>query len=252
MDIEIAKLCAEASQCVYSEDKSEKSEKLKSIGFNLVQFFEGYGTEAFIASNREQVLLAFRGTEPDSLRDLGTDINIMMVHGACGSVHRGFHNAVTKVWSPIETEIRRQVTAEKALYITGHSMGGAEATDAAARLEFDIRPVHVSGVYTFGSPRLFSRLAADNYNRKCGHKTNRFVNNNDVVTRVPTKLRCGHAGKLCYFDHDGVLHFGDTLMWWTQFWDRIEGRLEAFLDLSPFDGISDNSMSKYLENINRA
>lgn len=44
------------------------------------------------------------------------------------------------------------------LFITGHSLGGALATIAAAYLAFDER-MKISGIYTIGSPRWDGRQA---------------------------------------------------------------------------------------------
>ncbi|CAN0537762.1 unnamed protein product, partial [Scytosiphon promiscuus] len=38
------------------------------------------------------------------------------------------------------------------LYLAGHSLGGALATNAAARLAF-LHDVNIAGIYTIGSPR---------------------------------------------------------------------------------------------------
>ena len=39
------------------------------------------------------------------------------------------------------------------LYITGHSLGGGLATNAAARLVYDNPPLNIAAMYTIGSPR---------------------------------------------------------------------------------------------------
>lgn len=39
------------------------------------------------------------------------------------------------------------------LFISGHSLGAALATIAAARLAFEHSDINVSGVYSLGSPR---------------------------------------------------------------------------------------------------
>jgi hypothetical protein len=80
----------------------------------------------------------------------------------------------------------------------------------------------------------------------------RFVNNNDVVTRVPLSTTYSHIGKLMYFDHNGKLHSDQELSWWDRFWDRTGGQLNSFLNLNPVDAITDHSMANYERNIKKA
>jgi len=80
----------------------------------------------------------------------------------------------------------------KKLYITGHSLGGAMATICASRMV--ARGIVVSGLYTFGSPR----VGDAEFVAHLGTTHFRFVNNNDIVTKAPP-LMCGfrHHGQEC-------------------------------------------------------
>lgn len=91
------------------------------------------------------------------------------------------------------------------LFISGHSLGAALATIAAARLAFLDNHIHISAVYTIGSPRVFGTEVADIFDATVNHGTKmkdkyfRFRNNNDIVPRVPP-LPYKHVGREIYFD----------------------------------------------------
>ncbi|MGH7128824.1 MAG: alpha/beta fold hydrolase, partial [Planctomycetaceae bacterium] len=143
------------------------------------------------------------------------------------------------------------------LFLTGHSMGGALATLAAARL--DSIGAHISGVYTFGSPRVGDRAFAQAYHKRLGHVTYRYRNNNDVFTLLPPaapawlrslcKLRrvpggYRHVGRLMYFDHCGKFHEDPGL--WERIVDAAQGRL-ADLGTWGTDGVKDHAIKRYVE-----
>jgi len=109
-----------------------------------------------------------------------------------------------------------------------------------------------SGIYiqakrtliTFGSPRVFSV----NYEFKYPFDTYRFINNNDIVTRIPPRaFGFKHIGEVFYFLEDGEFYNDPSS--WEMFLDRIKGRLDDLLELGT-DGFKDHSMNHYLNLVN--
>jgi hypothetical protein len=77
----------------------------------------------------------------------------------------------------------------------------------------------------------------------------RFVNNNDVVTRVPTrKTGFRHAGQILMFD--AFVNLQTDLHFWNQFLDRVVGRVADF-GKPGSDGVMDHSMVHYVEHLGR-
>ncbi len=174
-------------------------------GFQLVATFNSDDTQAYLASRPDQFsVLAFRGTT--DLRDWETNARIgrkvfhsnvplnrgrrRLDRGAAPEVfvHEGFLHAYEVCGDAIATAVNTAIPADRGLYITGHSLGGALAQIASAILERDT----LAACYTYGSPRVgtaaFDRVV------KCPHY--RGVNNWDIVPGVPLETPWGyqHSG----------------------------------------------------------
>jgi len=251
--VENAKFLAAASNLVYDDFNNPNIiNTIKSWGFekNKIRFFDSHGTQAFLAVDDEKIIISFRGTEPDKLEDWVSDAEVRKTSGPYGDVHRGFFKALGYVWPNIEDAIDDVRDKNQSIWITGHSLGAALATLATALIDTNEQALTVSGLYTFGSPRVGSHRFAKKFNAN-NKSVFRFVNNNDVVTRVPLSITYSHVGTLMYFDDAGELHTDKELSWWSVFWDRVEGQIDSFLHLNPADAITDHSMDKYEKNIKR-
>jgi hypothetical protein len=194
---------AEASTLAYA-DEVFAAEWFKKAGLDEVRFFDKRSTQCFVASNREFAVVAFRGSEVwrrrgandghDFAADFTTNANFWLVdwaHG--GKVHRGFKNALDEVWEDLFPYLGALHRRGCRIWMAGHSLGAALATLAADRFG------EVQGVYTFGSPRVGNRRFKENYSVR----TYRFVNGDDLVSRVPPAGLYEHVGEPKFIDHEG-------------------------------------------------
>jgi triacylglycerol lipase len=109
------------------------------------------------------------------------------------------------------------------------------------------KPVY--GLYTFGQPRVGDRNFERTFNLDCKPRAFRFVNNNDVVPRVPPReLGYSHVGTFLYFDTEGTVQSDPS--WWYRLLDSFKGRIEDFLKPGT-DGSKDHSMARYLANLEK-
>ncbi len=229
------------------EDEAPVKEKTQAWGFPDMRFFDKGDTQAFLIANATTLILAFRGTEPMKAKDWKADAKFRQVDAYGGEVHRGFKKALDQVVGDVEREIGALRTQGQALWVTGHSLGAALAILCVAYLKQ--RAVPVQGIYTFGAPRVGDKKFAQGFNADFAARTFRFVNNNDVVTRMPPRaLDYSHVGTVKYFDADG--HLQNDLSYWKRFLDRFEGRVDDFLKPGT-DGINDHSMDRYLACLER-
>jgi triacylglycerol lipase len=237
---------ARASSLAYQSPEVIQAE-VAQWGFPEFSFIDRKGSQAFLAGNIEMIIIAFRGTEPTMLQDWMTDVKMRRKAGPYGKVHRGFLQGFQVVWPEIRAVITNWQTQAQSLWLTGHSLGAALATLGMASLGEEAKPVN--GLYTFGQPRVGGKTFARNFDMDFKSRTFRFVNNNDVVTRVPTReMGFRHVGQVLMFDAFGKLQ--SDLHFWNQFLDRVVGRV-ADLGQPGTDGIKDHSMAQYLKHLGR-
>ena len=200
--------------------------------------------QAALIEHEDYLCMAFRGT--DEFSDWLDNINAFSTKELFGEFHRGFWNSVEDVWRPINKKFRSlQKKNKRPLFITGHSLGGAMATIAAAKLIHVDRPF--TSVYTFGQPRALSRETAQVFNVECKSRFFRFHNNNDIVTRVPARLMgYSHVGDYLYITEEKEIH--REVGFWFRFLDQIDGAVKDVKEKG-FDGIKDHDMNEYLKAI---
>lgn len=146
------------------------------------------------------VLVAFRGTEPDIIKDWLTDGNVVLVPSPVGRLHAGFLRAFNTVAPRILNDLRSSPdTTGKPLWFTGHSLGAALSTIMAASCVN--AGLSIAGHYNFRSPRVGDSSFTSFYNERCASVTFRFVNNNDIVPRIPPRgLSYDHVDFKRYLD----------------------------------------------------
>jgi hypothetical protein len=189
-------------------------------------------------------ILCFRGTEPKNVINwLGSASFEMEPFESSGRVHGGFQRGIAALWE----KVRSQLTALKngqpigdvietslpkrrdpshqpsrsgggaeplskleALYITGHSLGGALAVLAAARIhtDSDLQDFQglLRGVYTFGQPMVGDRGFKQSFRAEFGDKLFRHVYKNDIAPSFPPRT----AGP---YEHFGSEYRSTPLGW---------------------------------------
>ena len=240
MDLSKAVLAAELSRLVYS-NYTDVEIYLRENGYDHWAWFDVDGTQAFSCRKHKstEIFITFRGTEPKQITDILADAKAWRKPSReKGLVHFGFAQALDKVYDKIVHWIDEQKLDDATITCTGHSLGAALATIMASRLD-------ANELYTFGSPRVGNRDFVKEM-KKDGVKHYRFVNNNDVVTRIPFPIRFRHSGKLVYINHYGNIR---KMTPWQRTKDKCRGRWRSFKKGQPFDGVFDHSVNLYYEKL---
>ena len=227
---------AESSLLAYAPADFAK-ERFSAAGLEA-KLFDGQSTQCYVAQNDNFVIVAFRGTQIykpgtqqnllDLLRDMINDVYVdlqfqLVDSGQGGYVHQGFKKGLDEIWDNLAQDLNQLKTenSSRTFWFTGHSLGAALATLAADRYG------SVRGLYTFGSPLVGDGAFANDFSVN----TYRFVNNNDLVTKIPPvgnyknqNLPIGnysHVGQLKYISSDG--HIRDNPSFWDRVMDSFKG-----------------------------
>lgn len=239
-----ALLFAELSSIAYM-DEAQATSHAKSLGFTTVEFYNRDGAQAYRFMNKQDLVIICRGTEPTEWNDIKADLDAVPVMAETVSrVHQGFKKEVDDLWPMITDDIKREAEGRD-LWFCGHSLGAAMTTIMASRCFYDPLLADPAEVYTYGSPR----VGWPKYVKSLGMTHHRYVNNNDIVTKVPLwVMGYRHHGTEHYIDSEGDVDQEKGLV---RFWDGIQG-FWAGLMKGSVDQIADHNMSEYIKHLAKA
>ena len=178
--------CAVLSDLAYGNaDQALKQGFTNAV---LVQS-EDETVEVLICEDDSHIYAAFRGTEICEFKDVMRNFAVLK-HDRLDQyrIHRGFFEAWQLVAKVVAEELMERSAIEygladaaerepKRVVYTGHSLGAAIATIAAA--------THVpSYLITFGSPRVGGKKLREHFDT-LATESRRFTNGADIVTLVP-------------------------------------------------------------------
>ncbi|KAH6955546.1 hypothetical protein HG530_008693 [Fusarium avenaceum] len=161
---------------------------IQSNGVTVVASFIGSktGIGGYVATDsaRKEIVVSFRGSSNirNWLTNLDFDQDDCSLTSGCG-VHSGFQNAWTEISGQATAAVAKALKANPSFKVisTGHSLGGAVATLAAANLRVGGTPVDI---YTYGSPRVGNAQLSAFISNQAGGEY-RITHAKDPVPRLP-------------------------------------------------------------------
>jgi len=241
------------SHLVYSEMSSIRPICLEEWNFDACEFIQVNDTVCTVAANSDAIAVSFRGTA--SLQNWIRDLTLYTLRTDFGLVHAGFYRGFQQLRSALEAVLRNLGTDGRKLVLTGHSLGGAMATLAAAHWrhsgEFD-----VASIYTFGQPAVGKASFREATGDFFGQQLFRFVYEKDLVTRLPPRYE--HVGRLVHLQQFAT----ETLAANTELMPMLsEAEFETLqmqLEATPAEAVtteslwpnfSDHKLFRYLQQI---
>ena len=237
-------LFAKLASIAYGDLEVVKKE-VKKLGFTTVEFYDKDGAQAYRFMNKTDLVIACRGTQPTQFNDIKAELRAFPVMSETVSrVHKGFKKEVDDLWPMIEEDLNRKVNVSKTLWFCGHSLGAAMATIMASRCKYNIDLNDPIELYTYGSPR----VGWKGYCNSLHIEHHRWVNNNDIVTRVPlAAMGYVHHGTEHYMNAYGQVR---NPTGWQRVKDRFRGMWMG-LKQGKIDNFGDHSMVNYVANLEK-
>ena len=164
-------------------------------------------------------------------------------------VHKGFHSVAEDIFSDLRP---RMSNPEYSIYVTGHSLGGAEALLIGAYC--DHAKMNLKKIITFGQPKVFDSVGVEKWKHL---PLTRVVNETDIVPLVPPVellymfSRYKHFGDMiklcneeyyCYLENHQAQGFGVNSFW-------LNAANEGFSIKEIFKEVPDHYMDHYIDGI---
>lgn len=240
---EQAAFFARCSEYAYF-DEAEGKKKFKELGFKST-FIDNDGSQAYWLVNDEDLIIVCRGTQPTEFKDIAADLKALPVKSSTGigKTHLGFKESVDDIW-PALKELANKYGKTRTVWCAGHSLGAAMATIVAYRLQRSDDCPNPQALFTYGSPRVGDKTYIKAM-EDTGMLAYRFVNNADIVARVPL-WPFNHLAGAMYINHYGNLR---TLTYKQSCKDVWRGFIVGLKHKEGINFFTNHSCTRYAERL---
>ena len=201
-----ANLAALSMHCYTDSKNSAQALRFSRINLIKALFIKSSKCQGWLFFTKDKkLIIAVRGTRRVHRNDWLVNLDFRSVkHPRAGKVHSGYYAQSLEMYTELKKHLLDFNHVYKQIYLTGHSMGGAVAQHLSEFLVLDGFPV--TQVCTFGQPRIGDKKFAHYYDQQLKIDLHRFVNQNDIVPRLPFEWQgFQHCGKLYYIGYGGKI-----------------------------------------------
>jgi len=154
IDLKRALLFAKVSAIAYDDPSDKADAELLALGLVKLAHFDHETSHAVLAHDGDgRLILAHRGTmfSQADIRNILVNLDLRKVsHFLGGKVPIGYYDAACRVWAQAYSFARARRLNRSRLVVTGHSMGGVDATlSGSIAYALGIYPE----VWTYGAPK---------------------------------------------------------------------------------------------------
>jgi len=162
------------------------------VSFTFNGEYLSIGGYAGVNKEKSAVVFAFRGTKLTNVLNYLEDLSFLHkkpFHDAIpgAEVHGGFLDAYMSIRAQVNAagKVLTKLYPNLPFVVTGHSLGAAIGTLAAADLAIEQSIPNPVELWTFGSPRVGNPVFSQYIDKKYLHESFRVTNNRDPVPRLP-------------------------------------------------------------------
>ena len=149
--------------------------------------------------NEQQIIISFTGS--NDVKDWIENLFFLKKKTVYGKIHTEFWNSYNQLNHKILEIFHILNFYDKDIYVCGHSRGGALATIFCIDTPYK---QNIKKLTTFGCPRIGNKKFKQSFNKRVNFIVNRYVNNQDIVPRVPITFYY-HVCDAIYFNEKGII-----------------------------------------------
>ncbi|HEY4001635.1 MAG TPA: lipase family protein [Candidatus Xenobia bacterium] len=183
-----------------------------------------YGTQASVINTGNTLIVAFRGTQPPWLQNLGkndefawndlvADLNTVPVqnYDGTGLVHEGFKHQADAIWDQLKPYLSSAVQSHQTIVFCGHSLGAAVALDEADKMHHEMGLLPKT-VLRLGGPTVGWGDEEKHLSRiGLGSRTINVQDTGDPIPLLPPGGQ--EVGTDMYIDHHGTMNMRGGAHW---------------------------------------
>lgn len=210
-----------------------------STTFNFIDLMPQTDVQCLVVTEPSRVTFAFRGTADLRAWLVDAQIGLSPYRFRPGvKMHAGFKSNVEAILPRLAPIAQAAQKAGKDIYVTGHSLGGAEGCIFTYRLGIELA-IKVKARYSFGEPRSLNRAGSRDYETLCV-PTWRVLDEDDLVCRIPWRFGLyRHVGQTAFMDKWGNL--AENEPWYAHLPSDLAAVCASYK--SP---LSDHGIDKYI------
>lgn len=180
----------------FQEYKANLEAELEKSGDsirNTKPFYKNDGTKSpagYVIETDTKTMICYHGTQFTNPREIMHDLQASKSEMQFGNKKYKVHTGFKKEYESSKDDLDRvlnEMKIDKTLEFSGHSFGGAVSHLAALDYKTRENAPEIKGLITFGSPRVFSKESAIEYNNLLGQGTLRVKQKADLVPKIPPK-----------------------------------------------------------------
>eukprot|EP01124_Arcella_intermedia_P007740 TRINITY_DN14793_c0_g1_i1.p1 TRINITY_DN14793_c0_g1~~TRINITY_DN14793_c0_g1_i1.p1 ORF type:complete len:1141 (-),score=267.27 TRINITY_DN14793_c0_g1_i1:23-3340(-) len=194
-----------ASMTIDDETKLKSSLLIYGFESSKVHIITSTDVQGFICADDEKLFISLSSKKV--MKKIGNTKQTLQLPNTksfVGTVRKSYARAIISIWGDLFSKFKILHNKQK-VWLSGHSNGAAIIMLVAHLLALNFPDNEVSGVYTFGGPKIGDETWSAEYDKLLRQRTWRVVHANDLIPTLPPTpyLKYFHAGQQVVITQEG-------------------------------------------------